>query len=260
MDRNTRYFHHIDSARRMNNRIDALRINGRIVRNQARIKVAIRGFYKDLYRQEYAPRIGFREGLVRQIDGAEVEALEAMPSVEQIREAVSDCESSKVSGSDGYNMNFIKQCWEYIGQEFTAAVMGFFQSVKIPTDANVMKKAAIIKLDFQKAYDRVRWSFVDIVLQKMGFGQRLRGWVKKCASTATMMLGEAIRNGRINLLLVGRDHIELSHLQFADDTILFCPPETETIVNYKRLLRCFELMLGLSINFDKSNLISVNCE
>ncbi|XP_057746334.1 uncharacterized protein LOC130965582 [Arachis stenosperma] len=74
------------------------------------------------------------------------------------------------------------------------------------------------------------------------------------------MLGEAVRNGRIALLLVGGDHIELSHLQFVDDTIFFCPPETETILNYKRLLRCFELMSGLSINFDKSNLISVNCE
>ncbi|XP_015963081.1 uncharacterized protein LOC107487015 [Arachis duranensis] len=132
----------------------------------------------------------------------------------------------------------------------------------------------------------------------MGFGQRWRNWMKECVSTATMsvlvngspskpfkmerglrqgdplspllfvlvvdvlhrMLGEAVRNGRIAPLLVGRDHIELSHLQFADDTILFCPPETETIMNYKRLLRCFELMSGLSINFDKSSLISVNCE
>ncbi|XP_015946601.1 uncharacterized protein LOC107471623 [Arachis duranensis] len=137
MDRNTRYFHNIASARRRNNRIDALRIHGRIVRNQSRIKVAVRGFYKDLYRQEYVLRIGFREGLVRQIDGVEAEALEVMPSVEKIREAVSDCESSKAPGSDGFNMNFIKQCWEEIGQEFTAAVMGFFQSVKLPTDANV---------------------------------------------------------------------------------------------------------------------------
>nr|XP_025611773.1 uncharacterized protein LOC112705129 [Arachis hypogaea] len=354
MDRNTQYFHNIASAR---------------------IKVAITEFYKELYRQEYALRIGFREGLVRQINGAKVEALEVMPSVEEIRDAVLDCDSSKAPGSDGYNMNFIKQCWEEIGQEFTAAVLGFFQSVKLPTDANVTwvtlapkfvganeikdfrsismvgciykviskvmvrrlrivmpelvgetqtafvkgrkihdgaliacetvqwlktyrKKAAIIKLDFQKAYDRVRWSFVDVVLQKMGFGQRWRSWVKECVSTATMsvlvngspskpfkmerglrqgdplslllfvlvvdvlhrMLGEAVRNGRITLLRVGREHIELSHLQFADDTILFCPSETETIVNYKRLLRCFELMSGLSINFDKSNLISVNCE
>ncbi|XP_016177607.1 uncharacterized protein LOC107619884 [Arachis ipaensis] len=74
------------------------------------------------------------------------------------------------------------------------------------------------------------------------------------------MLGEAVRNGQITLLLVGRDHVELLHLQFADDTILFCPTETGTIVNYKRMLRCFELMSGLSINFDKSNLIPVNCD
>ncbi|XP_016165133.1 uncharacterized protein LOC107607727 [Arachis ipaensis] len=42
------------------------------------------------------------------------------------------------------------------------------------------------------------------------------------------MVGEAVRNGRIEPLLVGGEHIELSHLQFADDTILFCPPVTET--------------------------------
>ncbi|XP_016173366.1 uncharacterized protein LOC107615862 [Arachis ipaensis] len=375
MDRNTRFFHNIASARRRNNRIDALLIHGRVVQNQTRIKVAIRGFYKDLYRQEVVPRIGFQDGLVRQIDGAEAAALEVMPSGEEIREAVWDCESSKAPGSDDYNLNFIKRCWEDIGQEFTAAVMDFFQSAKLPADANVTwvtlapkfvgakeikdfrpismvgcvykvifkvlvrrmrtvmpdlvgetqsafvkgrkihdgaliacetvqwlksrrKKATIIKLDFQKAYDRVRWSFVDIVLQKMGFGQRWRSWVKECVTSASMsvlvngspskafkmerglrqgdplspllfvlvvdvlhrMFRVAARNGRIAPLRIGRDHIELSHLQFADDTILFCPPEIETIVNYKRLLRCFELMSGLSINFDKSNLIPVNCE
>ncbi|XP_025652805.1 uncharacterized protein [Arachis hypogaea] len=50
MDRNTRFFHNIASARSRNNRIDVLRIHGRIVRNQARVKAAIIGFYKDLYR------------------------------------------------------------------------------------------------------------------------------------------------------------------------------------------------------------------
>ncbi|XP_016195831.1 uncharacterized protein LOC107636871 [Arachis ipaensis] len=160
------------------------------------------------------------------------------------------------------------------------------------------KKSAIIKLDFQKAYDRVKWKFVDIVLQKMGFGQRWRGWIKECVCTASMsllingspsksfkmewdlrqgdplslflfvhvveflyrMVGEAVRHGRISPLLVGKDNIELSHLQFADDTILFCPPEEETICNYKRLLRYFEMISGLSINFDKSSLIPINCE
>ncbi|XP_016185996.1 uncharacterized protein LOC107627686 [Arachis ipaensis] len=74
------------------------------------------------------------------------------------------------------------------------------------------------------------------------------------------MVGEAVRNSRISHLLVGRDSIELSHLQFADNTIMFCPLEEKTIKNYKRLLRCFELMSGLSINFDKSSLIPINCD
>ncbi|XP_072071999.1 uncharacterized protein [Arachis hypogaea] len=72
------------------------------------------------------------------------------------------------------------------------------------------------------------------------------------------MVGEAVRNGCISPLLIGRDSIPLSHLQFADDTMLFYPLEEETIKNYKRLLRCFELMSGLSINFDKSSLIPIN--
>ncbi|XP_057739799.1 uncharacterized protein LOC130956860 [Arachis stenosperma] len=74
------------------------------------------------------------------------------------------------------------------------------------------------------------------------------------------MFEEAFRNGHISPLLVGRDHIELWHFQFADNTILFCPPEEEIVKNYRRILRCFELMSGLSVNFDKSSLIPVNCD
>ncbi|XP_016172734.1 uncharacterized protein LOC107615141 [Arachis ipaensis] len=49
MDKITRYFHNITSARRRNNRIDTLLINGRLVRNQAKIKIAIKEYYKELY-------------------------------------------------------------------------------------------------------------------------------------------------------------------------------------------------------------------
>ncbi|XP_016165230.1 uncharacterized protein LOC107607841 [Arachis ipaensis] len=131
----------------------------------------------------------------------------------------------------------------------------------------------------------------------MGFGRRWRAWIIECIRSASIsvmvngapskpfkmerglrqgdllspflfilvvdvlnrMIGEAVRNRRIAPLLVGRDNVELSHLQFDDDTILFCPLEEETVRNYKRLLRCFEVMSGLSINFDKSSLIPVNC-
>lgn len=40
------------------------------------------------------------------------------------------------------------------------------------------------KLDFSKAYDCVRWDFLELVLLKMGFGVRWTGWTLECVSTA----------------------------------------------------------------------------
>ncbi|XP_015947268.1 uncharacterized protein LOC107472244 [Arachis duranensis] len=137
MDKNTRYFHNIASTRRRNNRVDALVINGRLVRNQARIKIAIREFYKNLYHQEESPMVGFRDGLVGMISEEDAAALEMLPSAEEIRDAVWDCESSRAPESDGYNFNFIKKCRDQIETEFTAAVVGFFQTSRLPADTNI---------------------------------------------------------------------------------------------------------------------------
>ncbi|XP_016203967.1 uncharacterized protein LOC107644592 [Arachis ipaensis] len=111
MDKNTRYFHNLTLARRRSNRIDALVISGRLVRNQARIKSTIRDFYKNLYRHEASPLVGIRDGLVNKIQEEEATDLERLPSADEIKEAIWDCESSKAPGCDGYNMNFIKKCW-----------------------------------------------------------------------------------------------------------------------------------------------------
>ncbi|KAK9121691.1 hypothetical protein Syun_019308 [Stephania yunnanensis] len=44
-------------------------------------------------------------------------------------------------------------------------------------------KGFILKLDFRKAYDRVDWNFLDIVLGQKGFDNRWRKWMKGCVST-----------------------------------------------------------------------------
>ncbi|XP_052107476.1 secreted RxLR effector protein 78-like [Arachis duranensis] len=53
-----------------------------------------------------------------------------------------------------------------------------------------LKKRAttIIKLDFQKAYDIIKWNFVDMVLEKMGFGTRWRAWTAECIRTASISI------------------------------------------------------------------------
>ena len=122
-------------------------------------------------------------------------------------------------------------------------------------------KASLLKLDFQKAYDYVKWSFLDKVLDGMGFGVKWRGWIWHCISSASLsilingspttafkmerdlrqgdpispflfiliaevmnrMILKARDLGFIEGVVVGKDKVELTHLQFADDTLIFCP-------------------------------------
>ena len=58
----------------------------------------------------------------------------------------------------------------------------------------------------------------------------------------------------------GSRDVHISHLQFADDTILFLQPNVEYLVNARRILRCFELASGLRINFHKSCVVKVGKE
>ncbi|XP_077225916.1 uncharacterized protein LOC143859117 [Tasmannia lanceolata] len=57
---------------------------------------------------------------------------------------------------------------------------------------------------------------------------------------------------------IGLEEVEVSHLQFVDDTILFCEPETGQVRNFKAILRCYELISGQKSNFHKSKFFALN--
>ena len=44
------------------------------------------------------------------------------------------------------------------------------------------KPGVVFKIYFEKAYDYVEWGFLDFVLQKKGFGQLWRKWIRGCLS------------------------------------------------------------------------------
>ncbi|GKV08436.1 hypothetical protein SLEP1_g20063 [Rubroshorea leprosula] len=160
------------------------------------------------------------------------------------------------------------------------------------------KAGLIFKADFEKAYDNVEWGFLDYMMDKLGFKVKWRNWMKECVSTATvsvlingspteefhvgrglrqgdplspflfLMVAEALSGlmrkaeeiGMLKGIQVGKGELRISHLQFADDTILTCEATEESAWAMKSVMRCFELISGLKVNFDKSWLCGMNID
>nr|GEZ23330.1 RNA-directed DNA polymerase, eukaryota, reverse transcriptase zinc-binding domain protein [Tanacetum cinerariifolium] len=49
-----------------------------------------------------------------------------------------------------------------------------------------------VKVDFEKAFDSIRWDYLDEVLLNFGFGSKWRGWINGCLSSS---MGSVLVNG-----------------------------------------------------------------
>ena len=154
-------------------------------------------------------------------------------------------------------------------------------------------KAVVLKLDFEKAYDSVSWKFLRQVLLAKGFEgpvmQRLMELVSggHTAVAVNGQISQFFANGRglrqgdpaspllFNFVadalsrILSRaalaGHITpvsshlipngISHLQYADDTIILMELNDNSLTNLKFLLLCFEALSGLKINFSKSEVV-----
>ncbi|GKV41862.1 hypothetical protein SLEP1_g49342 [Rubroshorea leprosula] len=160
------------------------------------------------------------------------------------------------------------------------------------------KNSFLFKVDFEKAYDRVSWSFIDYMMMRMGFSEKWRKWIQECLRSSSVsvlingsptkefpvskgirqgdplspflflivaeglngLVSAAVEKNLYKGVMVGSGGTTITHLQFADDTIFFGEASDENIKVVKGIMRTFELASGLKINFAKSQLIGMGVE
>jgi hypothetical protein len=74
------------------------------------------------------------------------------------------------------------------------------------------------------------------------------------------MMSSTVERGLLSGFSVGsRNHeaMFVSHLLFADDTLIFCEPNVEQFRDLRCLFLCFEAVSGLKINLSKSEIVPI---
>ena len=80
------------------------------------------------------------------------------------------------------------------------------------------------------------------------------------ADALSSMLSAAASAGDIEGLVPHLVEGGLTHLQYADDTIIFLKNSNQNIANLKIILLCYEMMSGLKINYNKSEVFVMGVE
>jgi hypothetical protein len=155
------------------------------------------------------------------------------------------------------------------------------------------KEFDVYKLDLTKAYDHVDWSFLEGVMKHLGFHCKWVRWVMECVTTVhysvrfnnrplepfhptrrlrqgdplslylflfvadalSKLVQHEVDNGRLNELHVSRRGPGISHLLFADDTLMFIEAKEEHAIRVKEILSKFEKGTGQQINPSKRSLM-----
>jgi hypothetical protein len=154
----------------------------------------------------------------------------------------------------------------------------------------------IFKVDFEKAYDSVEWSFLEYMLVRFGFCSKWRNWIRACVFSGSMsilvngspteeiniqrglkqgdplapflfllvaeglggLMKKAVEINKFRGFPVGNNGLVVSHLQYADDTLCIGEASISNLWSIKAILRGFEMASGLKVNFWKSSIMGVN--
>lgn len=148
------------------------------------------------------------------------------------------------------------------------------------------------KLDMAKAYDRLEWSFIDAIMTPMNFPRATIKVVMDCISTVTFsifingnrieefyperdvrqgdplssflfivtaegmcaFLDDAANRNAIRGFKVAKDAPAVTHLCFADDSIIFFRAKDADCTEIAKILNMYEEASGQLVNLEKSGL------
>nr|GEV71523.1 putative reverse transcriptase domain-containing protein [Tanacetum cinerariifolium] len=115
-----------------------------------------------------------------------------------------------------------------------------------------MEEATLLESEFREdeIWEAVRGCGSDKALGPDGFNFKL-GVVYCLPKGLNTIVSEAVEKGIFRGTKVGKNNVSVSHLQYANDTIFFGEWNLENVKALICILKCFEEVIGLKVNYNK---------
>ncbi|GAU20609.1 hypothetical protein TSUD_33450 [Trifolium subterraneum] len=227
-DSNTCYFHATIKGRRRRNHILKIKKGVEWLQGVADIKNAAKDHFSKHFKEEWDNRPFLQGSLYKILSKILANRLKKV-----LGNLISNCQSA-----------FLPQ------RQILDGVVVLNEIIDL---ANRRKDECLLfKVDFERAYDTAE--------RGLRQGDPLSPFLFLIvAEGLSMLMKRAVEIGKFKGYQINHN-IQFQILQFADDTILLGEASWENILTIKTVLRGFELVSGLKINFVKSKLYGINVD
>ncbi|GJZ81199.1 RNA-directed DNA polymerase, eukaryota, reverse transcriptase zinc-binding domain protein [Tanacetum coccineum] len=275
-DKNSSYFHKVLKGKLKRSKIHRVLDNDDVPHEKDQVGVQFVNHFEKFHgaTSDGVKMDRDEASLFNKIDAGEAECMSKEVTEAEIKKALFDIEDNKAPGPNGRAItdNIL----------LTQELLRGYNSKNDP-------KRCYLKIDIQKAYDTVSWSFLEEILHNYGFPESTIKWIMVCISTPKFTVcvngerlgyfkgGRGLRQGDpispylftllmevLNIFIkdeiakernfkyhYGCKKLKINHLCFADDLLMLCHGDSISISTIKRGLEKFSKVSGLHPNMNK---------